>query len=294
MEPEKSTAADAALSSGATARVGATPLAEEAETSLITLYAKAADSRMPDSILRDAFAARAISAIDYDFSRLPVDLDSIIGIAARAKILDEWTQEFLAANPTALVLHLGCGLDSRVFRIDPPRSVYWCDVDLPEVIALRRSLYPRRAGCHLLGCSVTEHSWLARLPGDRATMIVAEGLLFYLEEHEVRDLLSRLTNHLRSGELAFDGYDRISLRILEANPMIRVTGASLHWGMDDPRELEALVPRLRLEQELTGFDPALIARLSWFTRLAVWSREMVPALRHTCGLLRYRFGELKG
>jgi O-methyltransferase involved in polyketide biosynthesis len=265
-------------------------LAEEAETSLITLYAKAMESQMSDSVLHDTFANRAISKLDYEFSRLQVDADSIIGIAVRAKILDEWTQQFLAANPMALVLHLGCGLDSRVFRLDPPRSVYWCDVDLPEVIALRRLIYPRRPGCHLLGSSVTGHPWLSKLPVDRPTMIVAEGLLLYLEEHEVHDLLSRLTAHFKRGELAFDGYDWISLRILEATPMIRVTGASLHWGMDDPRELEALVPRLHREKELTGFDPAQVARLSWFMRLAISCREMVPALHHSCGLLRYRFG----
>lgn len=269
---------------------GVITLVGEAETSLITLYAKAVESRMSDSILRDTFADRAIGELQYDFSRLQVDPDSIIGIAVRAKILDEWTQKFLAANPMALVLHLGCGLDSRVFRLDPPRSVYWCEVDLPEVIALRRSIYPRRPGCHLLGSSVTGRAWLGQLPVDRPTMIVAEGLLLYLEEHEVRDLLFRLTAHFRRGELAFDGYDRISLRILEASPMIRVTGASLRWGMDDPRELEALVPRLHWEQELTEFDPAQVARLSWFMRIAIWCREMVPALRHSCGLLRYRFG----
>jgi O-methyltransferase involved in polyketide biosynthesis len=266
-------------------------LTEEAETSLITLYAKAVESRMSDSILRDSFADGAIRELDYDFSRLQVDPDSIIGIAVRAKILDEWTQEFLAANPMALVLHLGCGLDSRVFRLDPPRSVYWCEVDLPEVIALRRSIYPARLGCHLLGSSVTGRSWLDKLPAGRPTMIVAEGLLLYLKEHEVQHLLSRLTSHFKRGQLAFDCYDRFSLELLKASPMIRVTGASLQWGMDDPRELETLVPSLQCEEELIRFDPAQIARLSWFMRTAIWCREMIPPLHQSCGLLRYRFDD---
>lgn len=53
-------------------------LAGRAETSLITLYAKAMESRMPVSILHDTFAHRAASEIDYDFSRLQVDPDSIV------------------------------------------------------------------------------------------------------------------------------------------------------------------------------------------------------------------------
>jgi len=64
------------------------------------------------------------------------------------------------------MLHLGCGLDSRVYRIDPPASVRWFDVDYPEVIALRRHLYPERAGYRVIGSSLADLSWLAEVPGD--------------------------------------------------------------------------------------------------------------------------------
>jgi len=42
------------------------------------------------------------------------------------------------------MLHLGCGIDSRVYRFDPPVSVRWFDVDYPEVFELRKCLYPER------------------------------------------------------------------------------------------------------------------------------------------------------
>ena len=47
----------------------------------------------------------------------------------RAKQLDDWCTDFLQRHPDAVVLHLGCGLDGRVFRLDPPPSVLWFDVD---------------------------------------------------------------------------------------------------------------------------------------------------------------------
>jgi O-methyltransferase involved in polyketide biosynthesis len=53
----------------------------------------------------------------------------MIGVALRAHILDEWAREFLLHYADAAVVHPGCGLDSRVFRIDPPPSVAWYDVD---------------------------------------------------------------------------------------------------------------------------------------------------------------------
>src|SRR5262245_36017516 len=106
------------------------------ETSLATLYGKALDAGVDNSILRDTFAEEAVRHLDYEFARLKLPKDAAITLPLRAKHLDGWTREFLEANPVSTVLHLGCGLDSRVYRIDPPETVSWYDVDLPDVIAL--------------------------------------------------------------------------------------------------------------------------------------------------------------
>jgi len=133
------------------------------ETLLMTLYGKALESRLPHSLLKDRFADEAVRAIDYDFSRLKVDTNLGIGLAIRAKTLDVRVEEFLGRNPDAIVLHLGCGLDTRIFRVDPPQGVDWFDVDYPDVIELRRRLYPARENYRLVGSSVTDPAWLADL-----------------------------------------------------------------------------------------------------------------------------------
>ncbi|MFC3286171.1 class I SAM-dependent methyltransferase [Litchfieldella rifensis] len=266
-------------------------LSGKQETFLITLYAKAMESRMPDSLLKDAFAAEAICRIDYDFAKLNVPHDPMIGLALRAKILDDWTWEFINHTPVATVLHLGCGLDSRVFRLEPPISVRWFDVDFPEVIALRRRLYPERDGCRLIGASVMDSGWLSDVPSEHPVMVIAEGLLPYLRKHEVLRLLDTLTAYFPSGELAFDGYSRLAISLLRLAPPIRVAGASLHWGIDDPRELERQVPKLKLVKELSGLDdPAQIARMTWPTRLTILWCQSVPAFRRLGRFLLYRFG----
>ena len=76
--------------------------------------------------------------IDYDFDKLTGFGDRIM-MPLRARQYDEWLREFLAAHRDAVVLNLGCGLDTRVSRIDPPTSVRWFDIDFPEVIDLRRN-----------------------------------------------------------------------------------------------------------------------------------------------------------
>lgn len=269
-------------------------LTREKETLLITLWAKAGESLLPDSLLKDRFAAQAAARIDYDFAKLKVDRDLMVGLAMRAHILDGWTRDFLDGHDDALVLHLGCGLDSRVFRIDPPAGVDWCDVDYPEVIALRRKLYPPREDYRLVGASVTEPGWLDAIPRDRPAMIVAEGLLPYLPEEEVPLLLERLVRHCPSGEIVFDAYSSLGLKLIALQPSIKATGAELRWSLDDPAELERQVPGLELVTELTaydpdGYDPAQIARMSWPARFAMQFFSLLPPLARIGLLLRYRF-----
>jgi O-methyltransferase involved in polyketide biosynthesis len=269
-------------------------LTREKETLLITLWAKAGESLLPDSLLKDRFAAEAATRIDYDFARLKVNRDLMVGLAMRAHALDGWTRDFLGRHPEALVLHLGCGLDSRVFRIDPPAGVDWYDIDYPDVIALRQKLYPARDGYHLIGSSVTEPGWIAGLPRDRPTMIVAEGLLLYLPEEEVPLLLERLVQRSPSGEIVFDAYSPFGLKLIAMQPSIKATGAALHWSLDDPCELERQVPGLELVTEMTayypdGYDPAQIARMSWPARFTMQFFSLIPPLARIGLLLRYRF-----
>ena len=152
-------------------------LTNEKEPYLVTFYGKVLDSRAEDSILGDRFADEAARRIDFDFGTLKVPKGASISLPLRAGHLDQWTREFLAATPSATVLHLGCGLDSRAYRIDPPATVRWYDVDRPEVIDLRRRLYPERHNYAMIGASVTDLAWLDEIPAARPALVVAEGLV---------------------------------------------------------------------------------------------------------------------
>ena len=57
-------------------------------------------------------------------------------MAMRARVFDDWADRMLALHPDALVLHIGCGLDSRCLRV---KEAYreWIDADFPEVIRQR-------------------------------------------------------------------------------------------------------------------------------------------------------------
>jgi O-methyltransferase involved in polyketide biosynthesis len=216
-------------------------------TNLVTLYLRAYESRSRNPVLGDHSAAEAVDRIDYDFKRihrtsLPASNQYLV--ALRAKQLDDWCAAFLAHHADAVVLHLGCGLDGRGFRLAPPPSVLWFDLDQPAVIELRRRLYDDTDSYRMIGSSVTDPQWLDHIPTGRPTLVVAEGLLMYLQESEVRQLLERLTDRFDSGELLFDTLSALAPRLSKV-----LTRGIITWGIRDARDIETWNPRLRfLEQ----------------------------------------------
>jgi methyltransferase (TIGR00027 family) len=264
-------------------------LTGEKETMLITLYARAMQNRRRDPILPDRWAEEVIERIDYDFQKLRVGESRALLIASRARQLDLWTAEYLAGHPDATVLHLGCGLDSRVYRIDTPARTRWFDVDQPDVIELRRRLYSERDGYRMIGSSLADLDWLDEVSPDHPAFIVAEGVTMYLTEDIMRRLLNRLVDRFPSGQMAFDVHSRQLVRwMTRRGTSVGGTGALFGWGIDDPQEVERLEPRLELVANLRA--PALVgySRMPWTTRVFVRLTDSVPALRRMRCLL-YRF-----
>ena len=263
---------------------------EARATMLGTLYGRALDSRSPDPVLGDKAAEEAVSRIDYDFDRLGVNQQLALSVVFRAKPIDRWTSEFIAGNPECTVLHLGCGLDTRVYRLDPGPGVRWFDVDFPDVIELREKLYPARENDTTIGASVTDLDWLDQVPADRPTIMVAEGLTMYLDKPGGENLLRAIAERFPSGQLIFDCYSPLGIKLQKLNPVVRKAGATLKWGIGDTRELEPLGLTLMSELDADGFfDDSDRWRLPATTKVQLAIAIRIPAFRKMGRLLRYRF-----
>lgn len=260
------------------------------ETMLATLYGRALDSRSPNSILRDAEADKALQRIDYDFSRTGIKGTTAAGVALRAKQLDDWTAEFLADHQEATVLHLACGLDTRVHRLVPPPSVRWFDVDYPEVLDLRRRLLPDPGGDYrMVGASVTDQAWLDEIPADRPTVAVFEGLTMYLTEADGRRLIQRITGRFGAGQLLFDCYGTLGIRLQKLVPAVRNAGANLHWGIDDPQRIETWHDGLTCIDALRSVDMPGLEKLPTAGRIGMWVLARLPGFRDIGQILRFGF-----
>jgi hypothetical protein len=182
------------------------------QTTLATLYAKALDADFEAPILGDRYAKDLVERIDYDWRKTAVTARNSPSVTSRSARFDSWVRQFLAVTPQAVVLDLGCGLDSRFFRVEPGPGVDWYDVDYPEIAELRKQLLPTGDHYHVVAASVSDPTWLRDIPADRPALMVAEGLTMYLTEQDGIALLRRVVDRFPSGELQFDACNRLGIK----------------------------------------------------------------------------------
>lgn len=266
-------------------------LAGPAQTMLATLYAKALDAVADNPVLGDSYAQEVVGQLDYDWRRTSIAATNkrTFSVAMRAAHFDEWAREFLAVHPEAIVLHLGCGLDSRMLRLQPGPGVDWYDVDCPDVIAVRERFYPPNRQYRLVAASVTDPGWLSVIPVDRPVLLLAEGLTMYLTESAGIALLRRVVQRFPSGELQFDAFNRLGIRLQKLNTVVRQSDSTLQWGVNGPHDILHAVPGTRLLSATSALDADTFARAPHLYRLLARLIAPLPPLKTMLQFHRYVF-----
>lgn len=259
------------------------------QTMLATLYAKALDADLPEPILGDRYAKQVVERIDYDWSRTTITAKRSPSVTTRSAHFDSWARQFLAANPHAVVLHLGSGLDARFFRVDPGPGVDWYDVDYPDVAELRRRLLPARDRYHVVAASVTDPAWLHDIPADRPALMLGEGLTMYLSEQDGIALLRRVVEHFGAGELQFDAFNSLGIKSQWSNAVVRRSGARLHWAINGPEDILTAVPGTRLLAWVRWFESDNFLKLPRAYRVLSKAMSLVPAAANMAQYHRYAF-----
>lgn len=150
----------------------------------------------------------------------------------RSAVFDNWLREHLTAD--ALVLHLGCGLDSRCARVTCENQ--WFDVDFPAVIDERKRYFAESERYHMIGSDLRE-DWLENVPKGRA-IVVMEGVSMYLTMKERLALLKKLKDHFGEVRILLDAYTVFAAKATKYKNPINDVGVTQVHGFDDPRDLE--------------------------------------------------------
>lgn len=194
-----------------------------AETLLIPLYMRAKESRRNNPILYDKAAEWLADSLEYDYSQFD----------------------------GAKLSEVGCGLDTRFQRIGSQKAVFY-DLDLPEVIALRRELIPEQPDNVYIEASLLETDWmddLRRKHPEAEFIFIVEGVLMYFYEKQVKSFLHHVANRFGGGELWFDVCGTIMSRHGVKPDSLRKHEAQIRSGISNGYVVEQWEPSLKLIEQ---------------------------------------------
>ena len=277
--------------------------ADVAETCLLTMYCHALESQTDNPILVDDKAVEIARALNPELATAEsqllrklasgkIDKRLIVFINLRAKRYDQYALDFLAKHPNGTIVNLGCGMDSRFQRVDNGQVMFF-DLDLPDVIALKRKFFEAHERYHLLGHSVLEHDWMSQVVEHSSgpTLFLAEGLFMYLEPDRVKSLVLALQSHFPGSELVCEVYSKAwlnpTMKKIASGKMQRRCkmgkDAEFKFGLADSREMEQWGPGITFLDEWSYFDENTpkMSYLRWFRKSKIF--------RYTQWSVHYRF-----
>lgn len=214
-------------------------MTNESKTLFIPLYSKALMSR--EGFFPDKTAEEIVDSCGYDFSDVDKSKKLAIYMAMRAMHYDELTDRFIQRFPDCIVIHLGCGLDSRCNRTEHKPKL-WYDLDLAEVIELRKQYFSESDCYKMIASSAADMQWLSSVEynGERV-LVIAEGLSMYLSIDDMTEIMKALSARFEKCSFVFDAYSNAAAKLSKFKNPINAVDAKIDFSMSDPAVLEKRV-----------------------------------------------------
>jgi len=253
------------------------------ETLLLTLYMRSLETKRENSIIQDYKAVEIVDKIDYNFARHDSDLSQAI-IAIRTSVIDQLVRRFIDQYPNTLVVNLGAGLCTRFFRLDNG-YVRWLNIDLPKVEPVWNNLIGTSPRSQYLASSILDFAWIDHVKTLTAERIlfVVEGVLMFLTESEVKQLISQIQANFTQSEMIFDSLGIFLAEKSNLNSGDLGIEASYKWGIKNLQELQTWNQKIKLLDHCYYFD-RYKKRLGWLGILSY-----LPMLRRQVQIGHIRF-----
>jgi len=235
-------------------------------TMLVTLAAKAlAATDAPDLQYRDHRSREILRELDVDPRRFNLNPNEVRAVVLRSQWFGQTVRRFLERYPDGLCINLGCGLDAGFEELEAASDgrITWVDVDLPDVIAIRRRFFSETARRRIIVGDVTSSQLFASIPWDtgRPAIVVAEGVLFFLQRAQVESLFRAQADAADARhadlEIAFDYASPFGAWIVTRRPAHRQLGTTFAWTVHNPSELRRIDPRLEVVEDSNVFLNAM-------------------------------------
>ena len=190
-------------------------------------------------------------------------------MGVRSAVFDEWVTKQMTDAHDAVVIHIGCGMDSRVIRVGTEKHK-WYDVDFSEVIEERKRYYSESANYQMIAGDVRDGNWLTSVPEKKCAIVVMEGVSMYLTIEDMRNLTDSLCAHFEKIALLVDCYTSFAAKMSKHRNPINDVGVTEVHGVDDPQDYQsekfafekeyAMTPQKYID-ELTGIEKYIFGKV---------------------------------
>ena len=190
-------------------------------------------------------------------------------MGARSAVFDEWLRQRMTEWREAVVIHIGCGMDSRIVRVGNGGHK-WYDLDFPQVIEERKRYYTESATYRMLAGDARDGKWLEAVTESKSAIVVMEGVSMYLTLAELNSLTENLCAHFEQIALLLDCYTVFAAKMSKYKNPINDVGVTKVYGIDNPELLESdgltfvaehnMTPK-NLINELSGMERRIFEKL---------------------------------
>lgn len=219
------------------------------KTLFMPVWARAVESKKKERLLSDSTALGIIDSIDFDFTQMSQNVPEISQIAwiARCKRFDMIVREFLSLHPGGTVVNIGCGLDTSYERINDS-NVQWYDLDLPDVIELKRKFQSETGKRKFISRSFLDIGWFDDIEINDRLLLISTGVFVYFEEEDIKNFMLRFVEKFENSDLFFDVTSPKGMEI--ANMVIQKSGLDsrsfFKWGLSDKSIITSWDSRIEL------------------------------------------------
>lgn len=213
-------------------------LSGSCESALLSLWVQA-NLRSDDPIAR-----KIIKNIEYDFNQFQKHRLLLSFFVPHTNFIDREICSYISTHPDAVIINIGAGLDTRFFRVDNGR-IHWFELDLPEIIHLRKQLFSEMNRYKTIASSAADPTWACSItPGDRPVLIIAEGVLMILSKDDVQQFFSIIDSNFPRAELLFETIG--PLPKFFKNPFFKrkLTQVTSQWRPTSLDKVTKVYPRL--------------------------------------------------
>jgi O-methyltransferase involved in polyketide biosynthesis len=225
-------------------------LGDVQRTLFLPLWGRAVESKKPHPMLVDETAVRIINKIDFDFSQVAQNIDELSQIAwiKRSKITDQVIRNFLVKFPNGTFVNIGCGLDTTFERTDNG-NMKWYDLDLPDVIKLRKRFVEETERRKFIAASFFEKQWLEDIEVSGNVLFISAGVFYYFDEEAIKGFFLRLINKFPKSEILFDVASPLGIKIANKK-VVESSGlgkeSHLIWGVEKKEDILSWDERIRI------------------------------------------------